>query len=189
MKKYLRQWRGPSVKGLRQLGFLFTALFLLCIILLPLFPQPAVAQPEPIRRVSPSVLSARVYEQLPNFPLENQYISSETGNIDTNNTLASRFIRYHIYIQNRPTNFRLDWKLTLADYLGAFERISPNRYADYGLRENPLSADIAAIESLSPSQRNTFINTLYETFTTPISTNDDASEPSSGLSSGQSTVP
>ncbi len=155
----------PPLKRYRRIGVLFTAFFLLCAVLHT--SQPAFAQPEPVRRVSPSAISAQVYQQLPDFPLENQYISSETGRIASDNTLVSRFVRYHTYIQNRPTNFRFDWKLTLADYLGAFERISADRYADYGLRENPLTNDIAAIEALSPAQRNTFVNTLYETFTTP----------------------
>lgn len=137
---------------------------------------PALAQPTPLRRVNPFTISAQIYQQLPDFPLENQYTSSETGDIATDNTLVSRFIRYHIYIKNRPTNFRLDWKLTLADYLGAFERISADRYADYGLRENPLPDDIAVIESLSPTQRNDFINTLYEAFTVPAEASLEASE-------------
>ena len=75
-------------------------------------------------------------------------------------------IYYEIYTQNRPTVFRLDWKLTLADYLGAFERISSDSYPDYGLQENPYANDIAAIESLSPQQRTTLVHTLYEVFTT-----------------------
>jgi len=139
--------------------------------------QPAIAQPTPLRRITPSALSAQVYQRLPDFPLENQHISSETGDIATDNTLVSRLIRYHLYIKNRPTNFRIDWKLTLADYLGSFERISPDRYSDYGLRENPLASDIAVIESLSPAERNEFVNTLYEVFTTPAELIDASSEP------------
>lgn len=163
------------LKRYRRLGALSTTLFLLCAMLHA--SQPALAQPTPLRRVSPAALSAQLYQQLPDFPLENQYISSETGDIAIDNTLASRFIRYHIYIKNRPTNFRLDWKLTVADYLGAFERISSDRYSDYGLRENPLVNDIAVIEALSPTERNAFVNTLYEIFTVPV----DASEPSPAL--------
>ena len=154
-----------SPKRYRRLWALNTTLFLLCAMLHA--SQPVLAQPTLLRRVNPFEISAQIYQRLPDFPLENQYISSETGDIATDNTLASRVIRYHIYIQQRPTNFRLDWKLTLADYLGAFERISPDRYADYGLSENPLANDIATIEALSPEQRNTFVNTLYEAFTAP----------------------
>lgn len=127
--------------------------------------QSAGAQPQPLRRINTSELSEQVYQQLPDFPRENQYFSSETGQVATENTLASRIIRYHLYIQERPTNFRLDWKLTLADYLGSFERMRPDNYPDYGLQDNPMAADIAAIESLTPGMRDRLVNTLYETFT------------------------
>ena len=127
---------------------------------------PAQAQPAPLRRVNPTMTAAQVYEQLPNFPLENQYVSSDTGTPATKDTLVSRIIRYHIYIKERPTNFRLDWKLTLADYLGAFERISADRYPDYGLRENPLVGDRTVIQALSYEQRDRLVNVLYEVFTT-----------------------
>lgn len=131
------------------------------------FAQPAQAQPERLRRINPTALAAQIYEQLPDFPLENQYISSETGEAATDNTLVSRIIRYHLYIQDRPTNFRLDWKLTLADYLGAFEPMSADNYADYGLRENPMENDMTAVQGLSREQRDYFVNALYETFTVP----------------------
>lgn len=126
---------------------------------------PVQAQPTRLRRVSPMALSAQVYEQLPSLPLENQYISSDTGAAAADNTLISRIIRYHVYIKKRPTNFRLDWKLTLADYLGAFERISADGYPDYGLRENPLEGDRTLIQALSREQRDQLVNALYETFT------------------------
>ncbi len=132
---------------------------------LPLGAPSAQAQPAPLRRIDPTTISAQVYELLPDLPLENQYISSETGAPATDNTLVSRMIRYHIYIKERPTNFRLDWKLTLADYFGAFERISADRYPDYGLRDNPLEGDRTVIQTLSPEQRDQLVNALYETFT------------------------
>ncbi|MGD1900275.1 MAG: hypothetical protein ACFB16_25460 [Phormidesmis sp.] len=165
----------PFLKRYRQIGALIATLFLLFAITLGLLGDRAQAQPTPIRRIDPYALSAQIYEQLPDFPLENQYISSDTGTAATENTLVSRLIRYHIYTQNRPTVFRLDWKLTLADYLGAFEGISSDSYPDYGLQENPYANDIAAIESLSPQQRNTLVNTLYEVFTT--SAEPEASQP------------
>lgn len=126
---------------------------------------PAQAQPAPLRRINPTTIATQVYEQLPDFPLENQYISSDTGAPATEDTLISRIIRYHIYIKERPTNFRLDWKLTLADYLGAFERISADRYPDYELRENPLVGDRTVIQALSRQQRDRLVNVLYEVFT------------------------
>ena len=127
----------------------------------------AQAQPARIRRVNPSAIATRVYEQMPTLPLENQYISSKTGQVAEDNTLVSRIIRYHLYNKERPTNFRFDWKLTMADYLGAFDRISANNYASFGLRENPAEADIAIVQGLSREERNLLANAIYAAFTTP----------------------
>ena len=169
MKSFLKRYY--------RLGALFAALFLLLAVTNGLFSGfhndfysgahsgAAIAQPTPIRRVNPTAVSAQIYQQLPNLPLENQYISEETGTAATDNTLVSRLIRYHIYIKNRPTVFRLDWKLTVADYLGAFERIAADSYLDYGLRSNPYERDLAAIASLSPAQRDELVNALYAAFT------------------------
>ncbi len=129
--------------------------------------SPVQAQPAPLRRIDPSAIATLIYAQMPALPLENQYISSKTGQIAEDNTLVSRIIRYHLYSKKRPTNFRFDWKLTMADYLGAFDRISANNYANYGLRENPMAADIAAVQSLSPEARNQLVNAVYVAFTTP----------------------
>ena len=59
--------------------------------------QPAAAQLS-----VPQDAWRRVYERLPNLPLENQYVSKQTGKIDENNTLISRFMRYHIFVKRRP---------------------------------------------------------------------------------------
>ncbi len=117
-----------------------------------------------VRRISPNAIAVQVYEQLPELPLENQYVSSETGSVDVENTLVSRIIRYHLYIKERPTNLRFDWKLTMADYLGAFEPITSEDYPDYGLRENPMAGDVLAVESLSAGVRDRLLNLLYESF-------------------------
>ena len=141
------------------------ALFLVSTMLLTVvMPECAQAVSQSTRRISPTAIAAQIYEQHPDFPLENQYISSETGSEAISNTLISRIIRYHIYIKNRPTTFRLDWKLTLADYLGAFERMSSERYVDYGLQDSPLDGDVAAIERLSLAERDRLANALYESF-------------------------
>lgn len=121
----------------------------------------------PSRSINPAAISTQVYTQIPELPLENQYISSETGEVATENTLVSRMIRYHLYIKNRPTTLRLDWKLTMADFLGAFERMSPADYPDYGLRENPMAGDILAVENLSWGVRDRLTNLLYEAFASP----------------------
>lgn len=99
--------------------------------------QPAVAQ-----RMASSDAWRKVYQKLPEFPLENKYVSKKMGKVSENQTLARRLIRYHIYIKGRAPNTRLDWKLTLADYLGANEIMHDSSYpgADT-LRENPINGD------------------------------------------------
>ncbi|BCL36629.1 hypothetical protein [Nostoc sp. MS1] len=122
--------------------------------------QPAVAQ-----RISPGEVWQLVYQQLPNFPKENQYINKEGGKVAQSNTLATRLIRYHIYVKERAPNYRLDWKLTLADYLDANEIMYENTYpGNDTLRQNPLDGDRAAISRLSRSQRNALVQVLTNIF-------------------------
>ncbi len=89
----------------------------------------------------------------------------QTGKVSENQTLARRLIRYHVYLKGRAPNTRLDWKLTLADYLGANEIMYDSSYpgADT-LRENPINGDRTAIKRLNRSQRNTLIQTLVDIF-------------------------
>lgn len=122
--------------------------------------QPAFAQ-----SVSPRDVWRQVYKQLPDLPLENQYVNKETKKVDSDNTLANRLIGYHIYVKGRAPNYRLDWKLTLADYLGANELISEEVYPGFEtLRSNPITGDRAAIERLSRRQRDALVQTLVSIF-------------------------
>jgi hypothetical protein len=107
----------------------------------------------------------QVYQKLPNLPLENKYVSRETGKVNPDNTLVDRLIRYHLYVKGRGPNYRLDWKLTLADYLGANELLQENLYpgAD-ALRQNPLEGDRAAIARLNRKQRDALVQTLVSVF-------------------------
>lgn len=107
----------------------------------------------------------QVYQQLPNLPRENKYVSQETGKVNPENTLVDRLIRYHVYTKGRSPNYRLDWKLTLADYLGANEVMQEAAYpgADT-LRQNPLEGDRAAISRLNRKQRNALVQTLVSAF-------------------------
>lgn len=124
-----------------------------------------IAQPSIDRRSSGSEAEARVYEQLPNLPLENQYVSQETGEVNPNSTLIGRLIRYHIYIKGRPPQYRLDWKLTLADYLGKNELMFEGVYpGSEDLRDNPMMGDREAIRSLTRSQRNALVHTLVSVY-------------------------
>ena len=145
-------------------GLFFLCVLVMGVVLGGMFNRPAPAetlgsQAAP-RRVLPSAIAAQIYQQNPDYPLENHYISSDTGEPASDNTLLSRLVSYHIYIKRRPVSFRVDWKLTMADYLGAFDDIPSERYPDNGLRENPIEDDIAAIERLSPEVRDRMVNAL-----------------------------
>ena len=115
--------------------------------------------------IQPKLIAPQVYRLLPDFPLENDYIRTETGEVDSENTLARRLIRYHVYTKGRSPLFRLDWKLTLADYLGAHQLMEPSQYPGQGaLNENPLKADIAAIAELNRQERDELVGVLVSIF-------------------------
>jgi len=107
----------------------------------------------------------KVYQQVPDLPRENQYVSRETGKVDPNNTLARRLIRYHIYVKGRPPGYRLDWKFTLADYLGANSLMQESQYPGYdSLKTNPLEGDRVAIGRLNRAQRDVLAQALANVF-------------------------
>ena len=108
---------------------------------------------------------AEIYRRLPNLPLENQYVNRSTGAIATDNTFVGRLIRYHTMVKNRPVFFRLDWKLTLADYLNAHDWINPELYPSAtSLDMNPLEGDRRVIESMSIRERNDLVDALMLLF-------------------------
>jgi hypothetical protein len=115
--------------------------------------------------ITPEKVAEEVYRQMPDFPLENNYTSRETNQINLENTLISRLVRYHQYTKSRPTTFRLDWKLTLADYLGKNEIINDERYPGFNtLTQNPFEGDRKIIESLTMKQRNNLVNVLVSIY-------------------------
>lgn len=121
--------------------------------------------PAQAQRFDPNTVWQQVYDQLPELPLENQYVNRETREVVPENTLISRLIRYHIYVQGRPPIYRLDWKLTLADYLGINEFIEPLTYPSSDtLTSNPMEGDIAAIKSLNLAQREALVQTIVDIF-------------------------
>lgn len=127
-----------------------------------LSPQPGQAQQRTVRIEE---AAEQVYALEPDLPLENQYVSEETGQASDRNTLVSRLIRYHAYVKGRPLNYRLDWKLTLADYLGANERVISSVYPGHDtLRPSPLPGDIAAINGLTRHQRDRLVNALVSIY-------------------------
>jgi hypothetical protein len=126
----------------------------------------AQAQPRTtLRRVDPVAIATQIYQTHPNLPQENTY-RRPNGTLATDDTLISRLIRYHLYTKDRPTNLYLDWKLTLADYLGAFDSISPDTYPSATtLTTNPLPSDILALGQLTWPERQSIVQSLAETFT------------------------
>lgn len=144
---------------------------------------------------NPEDLAPQIYQKLPNLPLENQYPALATGQANPENTLIRRFIRYHLYVKSRPLNYRLDWKLTLADYLEANEIMQESVYPGYDtLKENPMEGDRAAIQKLNRAQRNQLVQVLTDLFTprqtqtntptnsTPKPQNSPNPKPSGGFS-------
>ena len=122
--------------------------------------------PPPRRSTRPQDVWQEVYQKLPNLPRENQYVNRDTGKADPNNTLVSRLMRYHIYTKGRPAAYRLDWKLTIADYLGANEPIESTTYPSAAsLQKNPLEPDMAVIAQLDRNQRNALVQALVDIFT------------------------
>ncbi len=148
------------------LGIFFLVIALGCLgsigfSSLPLFnPDPAIAQ-----IVRTENVWRKVYEQVPDLPLENQYISKETGKVLDENTLAGRLIRYHVYVKGRPPFSRLDWKLTLADYLGVNGTLDEKEYPSATqLRKNPMDGDLEAIRKLNRAQRAALVQALVNGF-------------------------
>ncbi|NMG08232.1 hypothetical protein [Brasilonema sp. UFV-L1] len=157
---------------------------LLASVLIFTFSQPADAQ-----RVSRSDAWQAVYQQLPDLPRENQYISKETGKVAENNTLVSRMIWYHSYLKGRAPNYRLDWKLTLADYLDANEVMYEATYPGKdSLRKNPFDGDRAAIARLNRRQRDALVQALVNVFSSN-SQNTPASTPTPSSSQPEETTP
>lgn len=128
--------------------------------------QAAHAQPAVIlRRVDPVAIATEVYAQYPDLPQENHYTRQGSNEVATQDSLVSRFIRYHLYVKDRPGNFRLDWKLSIADYLGAYDSINPENYPSArALSTNPANGDQLAIQQLSRVERNRLVQSIFGIF-------------------------
>lgn len=123
--------------------------------------KPTIAQ-----SIRPEYVAQIVYQRLTSIPKENQYIRKETGEVDPTNTLISRLVRYHQDVKKRPTMFRLDWQITLADYLGINEPIKEERYPGQStLTANPMQTDIKAIRGLNRRQREELVSILVSVYT------------------------
>jgi hypothetical protein len=119
----------------------------------------------------------QVYAQMPMLPKENQYIDRETKRVEQDNTFVGRLISYHIYVKGRPPALRLDWKHTIADYLGANEAIDLDLYpTQRRLQTNPLEGDRAVIQNLTRGQRDQLIQALI------VALSPQGDEPTTGSS-------
>ena len=143
----------------------FLVLASLTVLLLSI--RPVVAQTAPTTgQVRIQEAWQQVYKEVPDLPLENQYVNRETGKVDPNNTLVSHLIRYHYFIKGRPVSLRLDWKYTLADFLGINEPMRADGYpGSDNLRKNPFESDRAIIQKLNRKQRDALIQALVNVFT------------------------
>lgn len=156
----------------RYLHYVWLSLVISMVLVLLAWSRPATAQ-----RLNVSGVAQQVYTTLPGLPAENGYVRAETGEVDEDNTLISRLIRYHLYVARRLPTYRLDWKLTLADYLGVNTWMQANLYPGAtDLRTNPRDGDIAAISQLNRAERDALVNALTEAFT-----NQDSSLPGYGI--------
>ena len=141
-------------------------LILSCLAAILFSVRPSFAQTAPAGTLRVQDAWQQVYKDLPDLPLENQYVNRESGKVDASNTLVSRLIRYHYFIKGRPVGFRLDWKYTLADFLGINEPIQADSYPGSDtLRKNPFESDRTIIQTLNLKQRNALVQSLANVFT------------------------
>ncbi|XTZ09676.1 MAG: hypothetical protein ACQZ3N_05685, partial [cyanobacterium endosymbiont of Rhopalodia yunnanensis] len=123
-------------------------------------------KPVNAQTLRPEEAAAIVYEKLSYLPRENQYIRRDTEKIDPVQTLISRFIRYHRDLKRREPSVSLDWKITLADYLGVNESMKKDRYPGSStLQSNPLTLDVEAIQELNRHQRQELVDLLVSIYT------------------------
>ena len=147
--------RSTSSRTLRSIGlFMTTAIAALLL---------SIAPPAHARIVRTAETAQKIYIELPEIPLENQYFNQKLKKIDPNNTLINRILRYHAFTKGRPADIRLDWKLTLADYLGANDIMDPATYPSHDvLSKNPMDDDRAAVNKLTRSMRDQLIDRLIQ---------------------------
>jgi hypothetical protein len=113
--------------------------------------------------VLPQDAAKAIYQRLPDLPLENQYQRSDGQKKAASSTLVSRMVQYHTATKGRSPLFRLDWKITLADYLGVNDYLDERTYPGNGfLKSSAMEGDRAAVRKLTLAQRNALIQALVE---------------------------
>lgn len=104
-----------------------------------------------------------IYAELPNFPSENTYVSGDGA--EPQNTLIRRMLAYHIHTQGRSPRSRLDWKLTLADYLDLNEPMYAGVYPSANvLTVNPHQRDREIVQNLSREEREALLLAIFKAF-------------------------
>lgn len=122
--------------------------------------QPAVAQ-----RLNAKLAADAVYSQLPELPQENQYVRRKGNKPAPNSTLVSRLIRYHTQVKGRSPQYRFDWKITLADYLGLYENLREEEYPGKSyLKTNPMESDRKLIRQFTRQQRLALTQVLSDLY-------------------------
>ncbi len=141
------------------------------------------------QNLRPEQAAEIIYQRLPELPKENGYYSAETGEINPNHTLMGRFIRYHKDFKRRSPQHPLDWKVTLADYLGVNQSIRESNYPGSTLTSNPLTKDIEVMRQLSRRQRQQLVDLLVEIYNPQpqTTTNQGVPNETEGTSSPEST--
>jgi hypothetical protein len=164
------EWSLPANKRqVMALRLLLAACLGLCLALSggKIFPRSAaIAQDLRVEEVE-----AIVYQRLPYLPKENQYIRLETQAVDAQFSLVNRIIRFHTDVKKRSPGSRLDWKLTLADYLGINEPMQAEQYpGNSTMAANPMEGDREAIRRLNRRQRAELVDLLASLYTPPPET-------------------
>jgi hypothetical protein len=150
----LRLYRPSSIRSQSALLILGSAF---CFLLTPA----ALAQLS-----SPTDVAQFVYKRMPTLAVENQYVRADNNKQAVDSTLVSRLVQYHNSLKGRSPLYRMDWKITLADYLGINEVLEPETYPGHAfLKKNPIEADLAVVQKLNAAQRNALVESLVDAFT------------------------
>jgi hypothetical protein len=121
--------------------------------------SPAFALP------STKLAAQELYKRLPDFPKENLYNSKENGQVSSDNTLGRRIITYHNIIKGRSPYSRIDWKFTLADYLGINDEMDYKEYPGAEtLNANPMIRDRKIVDQLTRKQREALTSALVNIY-------------------------
>ncbi|MGF1601413.1 MAG: hypothetical protein ACFCU8_05220 [Thermosynechococcaceae cyanobacterium] len=127
-------------------------------------------------------IAAQVYEQHPEFPLENQYVRSRSGKAADDVTLVSRLIEYHTLVKGRSPKFRLEWKTTLADYMGLNDYLRAEEYPGHAyLKSNPMEQDVTVVQSFNRQQRSDLIQALADLYGGPVTASSEPKTSAPGL--------